>query len=158
VTYDHVTIYWLPSNGAIIQCGRKAHAVKVGRTSRVQHPHGTYIMTSHPRKNTITITDLISQIPSQFIDTGAMISGLALTGNILLVVDSEMVVAWRLTEQGVVDGVFGNRWASHSDSIWTISPMLGTISPEFSLVGQVGFIALNNCFIYTPTTRELGGG
>ena len=131
-------------------------------SDRVQYtafsPHGTYIVTSHPRKNTITITDLISQTPSQFIDTGAMISGLALTGNILLVVDSEMVVAWRLTEQGVVDGVFGNRWASHSDSIWTISPMLGTISPEFSLVGQVGLIALNNCFIYTPTTRELGGG
>ena len=35
--YDHVTIYWLPSNGAIIQCGRKAHAIKAGRTSRVQH-------------------------------------------------------------------------------------------------------------------------
>jgi len=36
VTYDHVTIYWLPSNGAITQCGRKAHAIKAGRTSRVQ--------------------------------------------------------------------------------------------------------------------------
>jgi len=36
VTYDHVIIYWLPSNGAIIQCGRKAHAIKAGRTSRVQ--------------------------------------------------------------------------------------------------------------------------
>jgi len=34
--YDHVTIYRLPSNGAIIQCGRKAHAIKAGRTSRVQ--------------------------------------------------------------------------------------------------------------------------
>jgi len=32
-----MTIYWLPSNGAIIQCGRKAHAIKAGRTSRVQH-------------------------------------------------------------------------------------------------------------------------
>jgi len=32
-----VTIYWLPSNGAIIQCGRRAHAIKAGRTSRVQH-------------------------------------------------------------------------------------------------------------------------
>jgi len=34
--YDHVTIYWLPSNGAIILCCRKAHAIKAGRTSRVQ--------------------------------------------------------------------------------------------------------------------------
>ena len=36
MTYDHVTIYWLPSNGAIIQCGRKVHAIKAGRTSQVQ--------------------------------------------------------------------------------------------------------------------------
>jgi len=35
--YDHVTIYWLLSNGAITQCGRKVHAIKAGRTSRVQH-------------------------------------------------------------------------------------------------------------------------
>jgi len=27
----------LPSNGAITQCGLKAHAIKAGRTSRVQH-------------------------------------------------------------------------------------------------------------------------
>jgi len=33
---SHVTIYWLPSNGAIIQCSRKAHAIKAGQTSRVQ--------------------------------------------------------------------------------------------------------------------------
>jgi len=32
-----VTIYWLPSNGGITQCGRKVHAIKAGRTSRVQH-------------------------------------------------------------------------------------------------------------------------
>ena len=38
--YDHVTIYWLPSNGAITQCGRKAHAIKAGRTSRVQQEGG----------------------------------------------------------------------------------------------------------------------
>jgi len=37
VTYDHVTIYWLPSNGAIIHCGRKAHVIKADQTSRVQH-------------------------------------------------------------------------------------------------------------------------
>ena len=33
-----MTIYWLPSNGAITQCSHKAHAIKVGRTSRVQQP------------------------------------------------------------------------------------------------------------------------
>ena len=35
-----MTIYWLPSNGAITQCGRKVHAIKAGRTSRVQHIDG----------------------------------------------------------------------------------------------------------------------
>ena len=43
-----MTIYRLPSNGAIIQCGLKAHAVKAGRTTRVQQiglkptPHETH--------------------------------------------------------------------------------------------------------------------
>jgi len=36
VTYDRVTIYWLPSNGTITQCGHKVHAIEAGRTSRVQ--------------------------------------------------------------------------------------------------------------------------
>jgi len=49
--YDHVTIYWLPSNGAIIQYGRKAHAIKAGRTSRVQHSPMLSSGYTHKHKN-----------------------------------------------------------------------------------------------------------
>ena len=45
MTYDHVTIYWLPSNGAITQCGRTAHAIKAGRTSRVQQLESLVVCT-----------------------------------------------------------------------------------------------------------------
>jgi len=51
--YDHVTIYWLPSNGAITQCGRKAHAIKAGRTSRVQQfslDHAVYVYNRTPMR------------------------------------------------------------------------------------------------------------
>jgi hypothetical protein len=81
---------------------------------------GTYIATGCKGKSAITITNLLSQIPSQFIDTDMEIWTLALTGNILLVLDLGTIAAWRLTEEGVVDGVFGNRRAGCSDRIWTI--------------------------------------
>ena len=116
-------------------------------TDRKRHtifsPRGTYIIDAHRQESTITITNLLSQSPPQFIDTDTTISGLALTGNILLVISSEKIVAWRLTEEGAVEGVFGKRRAGHGDSIWTISPMRGIISPEFVVRGQVGFITLN---------------
>ena len=80
-------------------------------------PCGTYIATAHERGHTITITNLLSQTTSQFIDTDVEICELALTGTILLVFSSG-VTAWRLTEGGMVDGVFGNRSADDSDSIW----------------------------------------
>ena len=58
-------------------------------------------------------------------------------------------MAWRLTEEGVVDGVFGNRRAGRGDIIWTITPPIGGIaSLEFSVEGQAGFISLNKSFIY----------
>jgi len=86
-------------------------------------PHGTYIATTHYRKSTIMITNLHPQnpSPSQFIDTGFEISEIVLTGNVLLAKGSNTVVAWLLTEEGVVDGIFGNRRADHNDSLWDIS-------------------------------------
>ena len=45
---------------------------------------------------------------------------LALTGNVLLTLGSEGIAAWRLTEEGAVDGVFANRRAGRGDSIWTV--------------------------------------
>ena len=54
--------------------------------------------------------------PSQFIDTGLEILAIVLTGNVLLVRDSNIVVAWLLTEEGVLGGTFGERRMDRSDS------------------------------------------
>ena len=86
--------------------------------------HGTYIATARHGENVITITDLRSQnpSPSQFIDTDFEIMEIVLTGNVLMVKGSDVVVAWLLTEGGVVDGILGNRRAGRSDSIWDMKP------------------------------------
>jgi hypothetical protein len=90
-------------------------------------PHGTFIATAYFWGNTITITNLHSQnpFPSQFIDTDLEISAMVLTGNVLLVKGSDKIVAWLLTEEGVVDGIFGNTRADCNDSLWEISPKAG---------------------------------
>jgi len=87
-------------------------------------PHGTYIATTRRGERAITITDLRLQNPSlsQFIDTDFDISEIVLTGNVLLVKGSDTVVAWLLTEEGVVSGIFDSRRADRSDSLWDMSP------------------------------------
>jgi len=100
---------------------------------------GTHVATAHELGNTVTITDLLARTPPQFIDTNVEIRRLFLTGNVLLVAGSEEIIAWLLTEEGLVDGVIGGRRVGRSDSIWTTSkldnypPLLG---------GQVGVIDL----------------
>ena len=84
-------------------------------------PCGTYIATARRLGHTVTIANPLSQITSQFIDTDMEIKNVALTGSILLVFDGEQVAAWRLTEGGLVDGVFGDRRARDGDSIWVAS-------------------------------------
>jgi len=87
-------------------------------------PHGTHIATTHRGESAITITNLHSQnvSPSQFIDTGLEISEMVLTGNVLLVKGSDTIVAWLLTEEGVVDGILDDRRADRNDSLWDVSP------------------------------------
>jgi len=86
-------------------------------------PHGTYIATTYRGERTITITDLRSNNPSssQFIDTDFEISEIVLTGNVLLAKGLNVVVAWLLTEEGVVSGISDNRRADHSESLWGMS-------------------------------------
>ena len=107
------------------------------------------MITTNQWESTVTITDLHSQIPSQFIDTNTLILGLALTGSILLVVDLETVVAWQLTEEGLVDCISGKSRASHGNSIWTIPAMAGITSLKFSVEDQTVVIALNGIPIHT---------
>ena len=87
-------------------------------------PYGTHIVTTHRGDSAITITNLHSQnvSPSQFIDTGLEISEMVLTGNVLLVKGSDTIVAWLLTEDGVLDGIFDGRRADRTDSLWDVSP------------------------------------
>jgi len=119
---------------------------------------GTHIATAHKLGSTITIISLLSQTPSQIIDTDQKIEGLVITGNVLLVAGSGKLVAWLLTEEGLVDGAFSNRRANHSDSIWAIS--LPHWHPElwvFSVQGQTGVIKPggNDLHIYHTTTGEV---
>ena len=96
---------------------------------------GTYIATGYAENSIVTITDLLSPIPSQVIDTDMDVHALAFTGNVLLVWGRELV-AWRLTEKGVVDGASADRRAGRGDSIWTVS----TRCPWFSVEDQIAII------------------
>ena len=86
-------------------------------------PGGTFIATAYYGESTITITNLHSKdpFPSQFIDTDLEISTIVLTGNVLLAKSSDEIVAWLLTEEGMVDGIVGNTRADRNDSLWKVS-------------------------------------
>ena len=117
---------------------------------------GRYIAIAHESQSTVTIIDLLSQVPSQFIDTGAKIDGLAITGNVLLVAISETVVGWLLTDDGRVGDLVEHRRAGHNDSIWTItSPLELPRSLAFTVSGQVGVIGADGII---PSIYDIGTG
>ena len=101
-----------------IESGATIHRVPLD----AYHSHGTYIAMTHHGESAITITNLCSQnpSPSQFIDTSLEILAIVLTGNVLLVRDLNTVVAWLLTEEGVLGGTFGERRMDRSDSLWDV--------------------------------------
>ncbi|KAF9645955.1 hypothetical protein BDM02DRAFT_3189254 [Thelephora ganbajun] len=82
---------------------------------------GGYIVGSHQGDSIVTITNLLPQTPPCIVDTGMVIETLTLTGNILLALGDDTIAAWRLTEEGVVDGVFADGRTGRDNSIWTIS-------------------------------------
>jgi len=81
---------------------------------------GAYMVAGHVGNSTVAITNPPSQIPFQFVDTDMEIESLVLTGHILAVHGSDMFVAWRLTEEGVVDGARTNGRADRNDSVWAV--------------------------------------
>ena len=147
------------ANG-ILQVWR-LHELPTSSTRRRQYAglsrSWTRIATAHELENTITIVDLLVQNPPQFIDTNVKIEGLVVTGNVLLVAGSGQLVAWLLTEDGLVDGVIGDRRADRSNSIWAISKSTRTPQWQFQVVSQVGFIMLpgNAPHIYHTETGEV---
>ena len=115
---------------------------------------GSRIAIAVKQESTVTIIDLAQASP-QFIDTGMAIEGLALTGNVLLVAGSRRLVAWLLVEEGVVDGVIGDRRAGSRDSIWTISrPWY--LEWKFRVEGKIGVIKLSEgtLHVYHTETGE----
>ena len=119
---------------------------------------GTRIATAHKSENTVTIVDLLAQTPPQYINTGVEIDGLVITGNVLLVVGSQKLTAWLLTDEGLVDSVTGDRRVSRSDSIWTLSPSgLGCESWMFRAEGQAGVIKFHKdaVHVYHTETGEV---
>ena len=150
-SFDNLHLQFSPNSSSIL--GRFGDALQVWHfddystdpvATREQYinvsPNGAYAVTAHHQGNTITITNLISQTPPQFIDVGISISGLALTNNILLVVGLGTIVAWQLMEGGRVRGVSGDRGAGYGDRIWIVQLGMNGGSPHFFAQGQIGFI------------------
>ena len=125
----------------------ETHRQQYARLSR----SGTRVATAHAMESTVTTTDILARTPPQFIDTDAEINGLFLTGNVLLVGGSGQVVAWLLTEEGLVDGVVGDRRVGRGDSIWTIPFSLGW---GIGVEGQIGVIRLTNFRPHTPDVDQ----
>ena len=135
------SLQFSPTSSSIL--GRSPDSLQVSRlhelhaTPEIHHQQlvglsrsGMHAAIAHKLGNTVTIVDLLARTPLQFIDTNVEIKCL------FLVAGSEETVAWLLTEEGLVDGVVGDRRVGRSDSIWTTSkPCYG---PE--LGGQVGVI------------------
>ena len=94
-------------------------ASKTHRQFTVISRCGHRITTSHILETTVVIIDLHSQAPPQFIDTDFTIRRLTISGNVLVVMGSDLAAGWLLTEEGTVDGVFDYQRASISDSKWT---------------------------------------
>jgi WD40 repeat protein len=135
---------------------------------------GTYIVTAHHGESTVTVTNLNSPYPSpsQFIDTDLEILAMILTGNVLLVEGPEKIVAWLLTKEGMVDGIFGDTRAGRNDSLWDVptdtlpARWLRLSRPkgenrnrvlEFSAEGGTAAIALDgfNIRVYNTRTGEI---
>jgi hypothetical protein len=113
----------------------------------------TYMVTFYKGNSTVTITNILLQTPCHFIDTGMEIMALVLTGNILLVIDSTTIAAWRLTEEGVVAGAVGQKRAGFHDRIWTI---MQPNSPKFAVEGQIAFIQEQKGTIFYVYSTETG--
>jgi len=116
---------------------------------------GTRVATAHKMESTVTTINILAQIPPQFIDTGVAIEGLILTGNVLLVKGSGQVVAWLFTEEGLADGLIGDRRVGRGDSIWTVrSGFLW----EVRVQGQIGVIRKSSgsdFHVYRTDTGEV---
>ena len=141
---DYFPPQFSPASSSILGCHN--YSIQVWHLDSppiVAHPNGhkplavishcgTYIATGYVANGTVTITNLLSPTPPQFIDTDMYVHALTFTGDVLLVWSDRELVAWRLTEKGIVDGASADRRAGCCNSIWTVS----TSSPAFLVKDQ----------------------
>ena len=116
------------------------------------------VVTTDGLESTITIVDPKLQHPPQLIETGVVIKGLLLTGAVILVVGLNEVMAWRLTKEGSLDGVFDDRMSDRSDCVWVMSLSLPEGARlEFKVEGQIGVIERdgNALLLYNTATGEV---
>ena len=102
---------------------------------------GRRIATANWGETTVSIINLHSRAPSQFIDTGFEVWELDIAGNVLVAIGVGRATGWLLTEEGTVDGVFDDQRVSGSDSKWTLTePSIQDPCWSHSVEGVVGVI------------------
>jgi hypothetical protein len=161
--------YFSPTLSSILSCSLDTHSLWVWQLDdsppttpsndptffATPHCCDTYMVASYKGNSTVTITNPLSQTPCHFIDTGMEIKALVHTGNILLVMDSTTIAAWKLTKEGLVVGAVGKGRASLHDSIWTV---MQPNSPKFAVKDQIAFICGGGETILYIYSTETGGG
>jgi len=119
---------------------------------------GKFVVTAHSQKSTITIANILSKTSHQFIETGIEVVGIGLTGNVLLVKGPKRVLAWLLTEDGLVNNTLNDRMAGWSDSIWSVlAPQHCSWDLVFLIKGETGVIKSDGktLHIYNTGTGEV---
>jgi len=148
----------LGHSGNILEVLRLHELPTAPKTYRKQYVglsrSGTRVATTYEMESTVTTTNILAQTPPQFIDTDVAIEGLFLTGNVLLVEGPKQIIAWLLTEEGLVDGVIGDRRVGRRDSIWAIS---FRYTRGFRVEGLVGVITIDwdALYVYHTDTGEV---
>ena len=112
LTFTYHSLQFSPTSSSLLACSDKFLQLwRLDGPPIVSHPRrreplvalsrcGSYMATGYLADSVVTITSLVLQTPPHFIDTGMDIKIFILTGNVLLVLDCNTIVAWRLTGEG----------------------------------------------------------
>ena len=144
----------------IVQVWRLHNLPSISKPLTLRHAalsrSGNWIATAHQFGTTIEISGPHSKTPAQLIDTGAQIWGLLITSNVLLAMGLDKILSWRLTEEGLVDGIFDGRMPDCGDCIWTAPVSLSGPEVKFKVEGQIGVIDYHgNVLSYHTETGEI---
>ena len=156
--FDHTLQLWHLDDSSI------SFAIHNQSFTTISYLH-PYIATAYKGGSTVTITNLLLKMPLQFIDLDIKITEVGFTGNVLLVMgsgidDSRVIIAWLLTEGGLVNNIQNNRRADRNSSIWTIPvlPQYGPDTIKFSLIPSAPIAVISSrrliLFAYNIGTGE----